>query len=175
MPEIDKLTGFATQKFFLQELEQEVLRVKRYKKDLSLLLAQPNYEFFKNDSYVKTSLHYSFLKQLGAIFRKVLRDIDLVARYEGEQILALLPETGEEGAKLAAGRLLKEVENHRFKGDDKVPEFQMGLDIGISTFLKHAKTAHEMILVAQKGLQIAIQEGGNKFSVSPIVLEETSS
>jgi diguanylate cyclase (GGDEF)-like protein len=175
MPEIDKLTGFATQKSFFEELEQEVLRVKRYKKDFSILLAQPNYDFFKNDPYVKTSLHYSFLKQLGTVFRKALRDIDLAGRYEGDQILALLPETGEEGAKLVADRILKDVDSHIFKGDDKIPEFRMGLDIGISTFMKHAKTSQEMVAAAQKGLQLALQMGGNKSASSPISLEEASS
>jgi diguanylate cyclase (GGDEF)-like protein len=173
--EIDKLTGFVTQKFFLKKLEEEVLRAKRYKNPLSLLLCQPNYDVFENDPYIKSSLHYPFLKQLGAIFKKILRDVDVIGRYEGDSIAALLVETPEDGAKLAGERLRNEIENTQFKGDEKKPTFRAALSIGVATFLKHAKTPHELISAAQKGLQLALSKGGNCVEVCPIVLEETPS
>lgn len=175
MSEIDKLTGFTTKKFFSQRLEEEVLRVKRYKGTLSLLMCDPDYQLLDNDPYIKTTLNYAFLKQLGVIFRRVLRDVDVMCRYEGDDIAAMLPETGEEGALLAAERLRQEVERSEFKGDDKKPVFRVAMNVGVATFFKHARTANDLIVGAQKAVQVAIAGGGNRVATCPITMEEAPS
>lgn len=175
MAEVDKLTGFLTHKYFVERLEEETLRVKRYKGSLSLLMCEINYDYVEKKYDVKTQLSYAVLKQIGALFPTVLRDVDLIARYEGDTLVVMLPETDEEGAKLAAERLRKKVESHEFKGDDRRKLFYIAISIGTATFFRHAKTAHELVVAAQKGLQLALAKGGNCVEPCPVILEETPS
>ncbi len=173
MAELDKLTGFMTQKYFLERLEHEVLRVKRYKNSLSIIIAEVNYDFFEKNYDVKRHLSYAVLKQVGAIFRGV-RGVDLITRYEGDAVVILLPETNESGAKLVAERLRRNVESQLLKGDEKMPSFRVAISVGVAAFSKHARTAHDLVVAAQKGLQIALAKGGNRIESCPVVLEEAS-
>lgn len=173
MTEADKLTGFLNQKDFLERLEEEVARAKRYKGSLSLLVAKINYDYFEKTYEVEKNLAYTILKQLAAVFRSTLRDVDRITRYEGDTIAILLPETNERGAERAAERLREKIEKHIFMGDEKKKSFQVAVSFGVGGFLRHARTAKELIIAAHKALQFALAKGGNRTEVCPIILEES--
>jgi len=175
MAESDKLTGFMTQKTFMDNLEHEVLRVKRYKGELSLLLLEINYDYFEKQFDLKLNLSYWILRQMARLLRTKLRDVDSITRYDGDTIAIMLPETNEPGAKVVAERLRSALENHLFAADERKISFKVALSIGVATFKRHAKTSKELVAAAQKALKAALAKGGNCFEVSPIVLEETYS
>lgn len=173
MTDTDKLTGFLTQKEFLSRLEEEVSRAKRYTGNLSLLVAKINYDYFEKDYEVEKNLAYTILKQLAALFRSTLRDVDKITRYEGDTIAILLPETNEAGAQRAAERLRERIEKHTFMGDEKKKTFKIAVSFGVAAHQRHAKDAKDLIVAAHKALQFAIAKGGNRTEICPIILEET--
>lgn len=173
MAELDKLTGFMTQKYFFEQLEYEVLRVKRYKGHLSLIMASVNYDFFEKKYEVKRHLSYAVLKQLGIILRRILRNVDILTRYDGDNIAIMLTETDEAGAMLVAERIRKAVETNSFKGDEKLATFNVAITAGVATFVKHAKTARELVVGAEKALHLGLAKGGNCVEPCPIILDES--
>lgn len=94
-----------------------------------------------NDSYG----HHAgdeVLKKLGDLFlngevRKIMRDSDLVARWGGDEMVFLFPNTDEEGAIVAAHRISEAVKLERFMVGDGAGGLVMAnltASIGISSF-----------------------------------------
>ncbi|MFP4499125.1 MAG: GGDEF domain-containing protein, partial [Vulcanimicrobiota bacterium] len=98
--QFDKLTGLYTQKYFERRFEEEVSRTNRYKRPLTLMILEINYDYFKTDANVRWAMIYTILKQFGALLRKQLRNVDIGGRYSGETFVIVFPETNLEGGKI---------------------------------------------------------------------------
>ncbi len=106
----DPLTGCYNRLYLNERLPQEVRRVQRYRRALSLLMA--DIDFFKkvNDSYGHQAGD-EVLRAFGALLRRSIREeVDWVVRYGGEEFLLILPETDCSGAYMVAERLRKSLE-----------------------------------------------------------------
>ncbi len=67
----------------------------------------------------------------------MLRESDLLGRYGGEEFIALLPETDEEGALQVAERIRATIESEKLPlNDDRV--LQVTISIGVASFRKDA-------------------------------------
>ncbi len=100
----DPLTGLANRRHFFTLAQQEMERAQRYGRPLAVLLL--DIDDFKqiNDTYGH-AVGDRVLETVGAYCRSSLRAADMVARYGGEEIVALLPETDARAAEEAAERL----------------------------------------------------------------------
>ena len=102
----DELTGVANRRKFNETLSRECLRQTRSKHDLSLLLL--DVDCFKqfNDRYGHLEGD-ECLKRIAQLIQRLLRrESDLVARFGGEEFVALLPMTDAEGAEVLARSIL---------------------------------------------------------------------
>ncbi|HXE72915.1 MAG TPA: GGDEF domain-containing protein, partial [Candidatus Nitrosotenuis sp.] len=158
----DKLTGLYEKKYFLEHLDVEVARCGRYRRPLSVLMLEIDYTYFPSPADVRWSMGYLIFKQLGAILLATLRRMDMAARYEGDNVAAFLPETGEEGAILCAERLRTRVENHEFMGATPEQRLRLAVNVGVAVFPRHGKTAEELIEAARAGMLAAREQGGNR-------------
>lgn len=94
---IDPLTGLYNYRYFIQRLDQEVHRLERYPKPLSLLrLDVDNFRSY-NDAYGHDEGD-ELLREIGRILQDKSRKTDVVCRYAGDEFAVILPETGTEGA-----------------------------------------------------------------------------
>ena len=159
---VDKLTGLYNKKYFEKRLKQEISRSQRYKRPLSLLLFEIDYNYFVKDYDVKWGITYTILKQFGALILKMYRDIDLAGRYEGESFIVILPETPPEGALAAAERLRKAVEEHTFKGDAHIPQIKIAINVGIVSYPENGKSIDELVAAAQDAIADSRNAGSNK-------------
>lgn len=167
---IDKLTGLHDQKYFMARLEEELSRSRRYKRPLTVVLFEINYNYFMPEYNIRWAMVYTLLKQFGALLLRQLRNVDIGGRYGGEMFTVLLPETPLEGAKIATERIRQEVEKHTFIGDNVVEEVRLALNGGMASFPQHGKTPREIISSAHQGLLISRNQGGNKIIVCPHIL-----
>ena len=100
----DPLTGLYNRHYLADALERECRRAKRYGSPLAFLML--DLDGFKqlNDKYGHLQGD-SILRQVAIAIANSVREIDISARYGGDQFCVLAPETGVEGAMQLAERL----------------------------------------------------------------------
>ena len=104
------------------------------------------------------------MKQVAAIFKESLReDIDLPARYGGEEMIALLPETDADGAYVVAERLRTAIEKHEFTGWES--PLHVTISIGVAEFPLHDSEPLALIRKADTALYECKKLGRNRTSI----------
>ena len=90
---LDPLTGIPNRRAFYEEANREFKRSVRYQHPLSVIMFDADKFKAINDTYGHPAGD-AFLKSIAMNIRTNLRDLDLFARYGGDEFIALLPETG---------------------------------------------------------------------------------
>lgn len=111
----DCQTGLYNHSQFKKAFADEVARANRYDKPLSIILfVVDNLKQF-NASYGRPNGD-TVLQELANMLRELLRDCDVIFRYDGDEFVALLPETPlNEAIKVAERiRIFVETESPRF-------------------------------------------------------------
>jgi diguanylate cyclase (GGDEF)-like protein len=106
----DRLTGLANRRRAEGQVQQELLRLKRYQTPVSLVLFDLDHFKHINDTYGH-SAGDEVLRQVAKAMADSVRDTDLVARWGGEEFLLVLPETPHSGALNCAERTRAKVES----------------------------------------------------------------
>ena len=104
----DALTGLANRRFFDEQLRRVIAETDRFGGSSSLIIA--DIDIFKkvNDTYGHEAGD-AVLRQVGKILSEGVRTVDICARYGGEEIAILLPQTPIAGATELAERLRKNI------------------------------------------------------------------
>jgi diguanylate cyclase (GGDEF)-like protein len=150
----DHLTGLYLRSVFDFSLERLYKEHKRYGKSLSLIMIDVD-DFKKvNDNFGHQSGDV-VLKGLGKIVLETTRGADLPARYGGEEISIILPETSSDKAIKIAEKLRKNVKKY-FSTEPKIT-----ISIGVSANVDMAISAIDMVKYADKALYAAKLKGKN--------------
>lgn len=125
----DPLTGLHNRRIFFDSLQNELKRIDRSNKSLSLLLM--DIDFFKkvNDTYGH-SIGDNVLATIADIIQGCLREIDVCARVGGEEFAAILIDSPTHAAYHVAERMRKKIGRYQFKFKDTEP-FSCTVSIGI--------------------------------------------
>jgi diguanylate cyclase (GGDEF)-like protein len=115
---IDSLTGLYNTKTFHEVLETEIGRIRRYKRDLSLILIRIDAFKVFNEDY-GYHLGDEILKTYGKSIKSYLRRSDMGCRFSGSEFAILLPETPIQGAKLVTHRLRNRLADFSFSVDEQ--------------------------------------------------------
>lgn len=153
----DSLTGLYMRPVFDFLLNRMVIEHARYDKNLSLLLA--DIDDFKevNDRFGHPAGD-EVLRRVGNLFLHGIREADFPARYGGEEISVILPETPVNQAVALAERLRK---NMCRSFAEKGP--LLTVSIGVSCIHKpEVTTALELVRNADRALYSAKRSGKNK-------------
>lgn len=152
----DSLTGLFNRRYFEHILAREFQRASRHRREFSLALVDVN-DFKKfNDSYGHLAGDEA-LSCLGEAVRQSIRSTDVAARYGGDEIVIILPETRLSKAyNLFAGRITRQIE-------DRLSALSRGrcaltVTIGIAAYPDDGENAMELILSADKALLGAKKE-----------------
>jgi diguanylate cyclase (GGDEF)-like protein len=162
----DDLTGVYNYRYLRIALHREVQRAARLGHPLALLMLDVDHLKEYNDRFGHLA-GSSVLKQIAAVLRTTVREIDLVAKYGGDEFLLILPHTRRDGAGAAAERLRRAVEATAFPG---IASGEMTCSIGISTFPDHGVTAEALLAAADEALFSAKRSGRNRVAVAPSAL-----
>jgi diguanylate cyclase (GGDEF)-like protein len=130
----DALTGLANRRHFDERLENEFQRAHRYHSPLSCFMLDLDHFKRLNDQWGH-GFGDVVLRQVAQVARRALRDVDLLARYGGEELVALLPETSLGDAVLVAERVRIGVEAMRMsaRGDGRPTAVRCTASLGVAT------------------------------------------
>jgi len=182
---LDRLTMVYNHGYFERRIAEEIARCRRYKLTMSLMMLDIDHFKHINDTYGHPTGD-EVLKTIARILKSDTRIVDLVARYGGEEFVIMLPETGMEGAVVAAERerkaisianvggaiykaewLRRKIEEHEFSGPEKT--INVTVSIGVSTwkFLRDKDVDKDAIIKRADGqLYRAKQTGRNRVCFS---------
>lgn len=88
----DPLTGLWNRRHLEETLEAEFKRAKRYSKELSIMIIDLDHFKSINDTYGHMAGD-EVLRQVSSKIKECQRETDFIARYGGEEIVVVLPET----------------------------------------------------------------------------------
>lgn len=155
----DELTGLYNRRYFIESLEREVARAKRYKRNLGFCMT--DLDKFKdiNDTYGHLAGDM-VLSTIGRMFNEHFRQGDLICRYGGEEFAVILPDTSLKSAMNVCERLRKKVSSHRFKYNSS--DFSISISTGVALYnnLVH-RSPVELVSAADQALYQAKKEGRN--------------
>jgi diguanylate cyclase (GGDEF)-like protein len=156
---IDGLTQLYLRRYFINRLNDELLRAVRYNTEFSLIMI--DIDFFKkiNDTYGHLAGDF-ILKQVAKVIKDVVGEKGLCARWGGEEFLVFIPYQSSESAKNLAEELRQRIETINFHYDDKI--IKLTISCGISSFPQEGQQLQVLIETADKKLYKAKRSGRNK-------------
>lgn len=162
----DELTGLYNRREMSRIITEEIARCKRYSREMSLLMIDIDWFKKVNDTYGH-QVGDEVLQGIARLLTENTRVTDYVARYGGEEMVVILPETSLEKALIAAENLRSKVAEHEFtvSGDEDSTELlKLGVTIslGLSSFTSEANTEEAILVAADRALYEAKRKGRNR-------------
>jgi two-component system, cell cycle response regulator len=157
---IDELTGLYNYRYLDVVLERELKRAERYDSTLSVLFL--DIDFFKmvNDMFGHL-IGSKVLREMGALVRKSVRDVDAVIRYGGDEFTVVLVETGVEGAAVVAERIRQSIAAYTF-GKDEGLDIKLTVSLGYACAPLDASTKAELLELADQAMYRGKAGGKNR-------------
>ena len=155
----DGLTGLVVRRYFLERFQQEIKRAVRNKKTLSLLIFDIDYFKAYNDRYGHTAGDL-VLKHLARTITSMMREGDIVGRYGGEEIVALLYGRDKTEAESEAEEIRKVIRNKPLTLRRHAANITVS--IGLSSYPEDAVLEEELIKVADERLYKAKARGRDR-------------
>jgi diguanylate cyclase (GGDEF)-like protein len=162
----DGLTGLWNYRYFTMNVTKEIERASRFGRPLALLMLDLDHFKAVNDSYGHQRGD-AVLVELSGRIRAEARDVDTVARYGGEEIVVVLPETDEAGARQAAERFCSAVRRKPF-GDPGMPPIRLTISAGVAVYPFNGSSASALLAAADAALYESKRAGRDTWRVSTV-------
>jgi diguanylate cyclase (GGDEF)-like protein len=159
----DGLTGLLNRRTFNAQLEKRLREAQRYRRPLSLLLLDVDHFKKVNDAHGHPAGD-AVLRGVARIAQHDARETDIVARYGGEEMALVLPETDGRGAVVIAERIRARVAAASHATEQG--PIQVTISIGVATWPGGGEDPEALIERADKALYRAKQGGRNRVESS---------
>ncbi|MGZ4135505.1 MAG: GGDEF domain-containing protein, partial [Tumebacillaceae bacterium] len=141
-----------------KRMHEEYNKIARYEIDLSFLMidlddfSQVNNRFGHNEGD-------RVLRTVAQTLLRSVRQVDIVGRFGGEEIIVILPNTNGMAAKLVAERILHNLRSIPVEGD----RYRITASIGVSSYDLDAPTdVHDLMEKADQAETYAKRNGKNR-------------
>ena len=159
MATTDGLTGLLNRRTFNSQLQGRLREAQRYGRPLSLLLLDVDHFKKVNDTHGHPAGD-AVLRSVARLLAKEARETDIVARYGGEEMALILPETEARGAHAIAERIRKAVGAEPHASEQG--SLRVTVSLGLSTWPSGGETAEALVKAADDALYRAKQGGRNR-------------
>jgi diguanylate cyclase (GGDEF)-like protein len=164
---LDSLTGLHNRRW-LDEMVPRQLRRSRFQKEpLSLIMVDVDHFKRLNDTHGHQAGDF-VLFAVAQVLHSRLRPTDLVARYGGEEFTIVLPATGGDGAKIAAERVRRAVEETTLElpSGEQLPRVTISLGLAVAA-PGGDETSAALFDRADRALYLAKTNGRNRVELAP--------
>lgn len=177
----DELTALFNRSFALQRLREEAKKSLRYGYELSVVFMDIDHFKRINDEFGH-AVGDQVLIEFGRIINETIRDYDIACRFGGEEFVMILPQTSQEGARLLAQRMLKNINNQRFCKESLHVTASLGVaslhpgennDLSM-TFMDSwlQNSLEELLSRADAAMYVAKDKGRNRVEYAPPLDQE---
>ena len=157
---VDALTRVASHRVFQDRLAHECERAYRFG-DCFMLVMLDLDNFHQVNNRYGHRVGDKILVDLARRFRTQLREIDLLARFGGDQFIMILPHTYEKGGVEVAERLRQNIAGWVYLDADGT-EIRITVSVGLCSYPADGASPPELVEVAHKALTFAKAMGGNQ-------------
>jgi diguanylate cyclase (GGDEF)-like protein len=153
---VDGLTGLYLRRYFIERLQTEIQRAKRYAGFFSVLIL--DLDLFKkvNDTYGHL-VGDKVLCGVSRIFVDCVKPGDMIGRYGGEEFIILMPMRSKEEVMSIAKEINKIVAKKEFSAENV--KFHVTISIGVSHYPGDGTSTDELIAKADQALY-SVKSGG---------------
>jgi diguanylate cyclase (GGDEF)-like protein len=155
----DALTGLANRQQFEERLSRIVMETNRFGGSCTLVVIDIDRFKQVNDTYGHQTGD-EVLRRVSVVLQQEVRNVDLCARYGGEEMALLLPQTDLAGGCQLAERLRVAV------GDQAIViggrEIHVTISLGVATYPEGARDRDELFNAADRALYGAKRAGRNQ-------------
>jgi diguanylate cyclase (GGDEF)-like protein/putative nucleotidyltransferase with HDIG domain len=164
--QVDSLTGLLSYSYFQSALEREITRAEQQAGSVTVMILDIN----RLQEINQTRGHQAgddAICHLASTVRRLIRGLDTVARYGGDEVVVILPEIAPKAAHEVARRFLEGLQV-------SLPEQlrDLSISIGHATYPDDTKTREKMLKLAEQALHLAKFKGGNTGESSSIASSE---
>lgn len=160
---VDWLTGLYNHGYLKKFLDLEIKKSLRQRYPVSLIMMDIDNFKAVNDSHGHTTGDV-ILKKLAQVIRKSVRDVDLVARYGGDEFAVVLPYSDSHGGLQVANRIDTAIKSQDFFSQDSAQSTRLTVSMGVAGYPEDAVHVDELIHSADQKLYTAKIRGKNQIS-----------
>ena len=157
----DELTGLFNVRHFQDTLDYEIERSRRFSSPVGLAMLDIDDSKRVNDTYGHQQGDL-VLVEVARCLRSLSRDIDEPARYGGEELAVILPQTDLSGAELLAERMRTTIEALEIKRLDGNGVLRVTASFGVASLPQSASDKESLIAAADAALYRAKRGGKNR-------------
>lgn len=165
---VDQLTETYNRRYFDSRIRDEVRRALRYRRELSLVIADVDRFKEVNDTYGHPAGDVVLQEVAGAL-KKAVRAVDVVCRYGGDEFIMLLPETSCERAVEKAEHLRKMIRTSPLTTvGSGANGIRCTLSLGVASLLPTMAGEEDLLRAADEALYQAKRGGRDRVCVAPV-------
>lgn len=158
----DLLTGLLNRAGFMEGLLDELLRAHRFRGQFALITVDIDRLNVVNNAFGR--IHGDqLIQEVAARLKQIAREVDLIARHDGDQFLMLLRgvKLTSDAARVAL-RIVDEIAARPIQAGDS--ELDITVSVGIAVYPEHGITADQLLANSEAAVQRIKKSGRNNYA-----------